>query len=91
MSFRVVVLLMRMNDALHRHIGEQRIPPAQDQGLPQAAHPAVTVVERVDKLKLVGQERVPDLLDLARRRNHRLASQDRADLLLAQGVALDRQ
>ena len=39
----VVIGLMGIHQALHRHMRKQRMPTAQDQGLPQPAHAPIAI------------------------------------------------
>lgn len=57
----VVPLLVLANQALHRDVDKQRIPPAKDQRLPEPAHSAVAVRKGVDELAMkyrTGDERM---------------------------------
>ena len=49
----VVALLAGADHLLNRQPGEQRIPAAEDQGLPEATDAAISIGEGMNELKLV--------------------------------------
>ena len=48
---------MFIHKTFNRNMGEQRIPFAENQCLPESSHPAIAVFKRMDELKLVMKNR----------------------------------
>ena len=56
----VIGLLVGIDHVLDRKMLENRIQPAEDEGLPESADSSVPIGERVDEFKLVMEDTTPD-------------------------------
>ena len=56
----VVMLLLVADHRFHGKEGEEWIPAAEDEGLPEAAHPAIAIGERVDEFQFVMEDATGD-------------------------------
>lgn len=56
----VVLLLLFADHRFHGKEGEERIPAAEDEGLPKATHPAIAIGEGVNEFKLVMEDATGD-------------------------------